>query len=355
MTADITLRGPDEVIAVLPYQLGYHPRDSIVVVALDDRLVGMVARVDLPPDEHVHEVADALLPPLVREGVRGVVVITYEDVEGDGVPATLAVVEALEREGIGVVDVAVVRDGRRYSPVCTDGCCPSEGEPLLDPSTVPAVAELVARGRAPLAGREDVARIVDPSPSAEDLTAVLDLRASRRPGRRRWATAWKEVLAAGRTEPLRPQAVADAALSLADIAWRDGLVAWLSPGVLAMRKVDDEVLRHLQTSVPRWFASRGGPPVRTTDAPDLADRLVELCRQVPDARPAEAVAVCTVAAHVAWAEGDGAVARAALDRAERLDPDYRLADLLRQLVDHGVRLRRGPGRPRGAAGLRSVG
>ena len=79
----------------------------------------------------------------------------------------------VEREGIGVVDVAVVRDGRRYSPVCTDGCCPSEGEPLLDPSTVPAVAELVARGRAPLAGREDVARIVDPSPSAEDLTAGL--------------------------------------------------------------------------------------------------------------------------------------------------------------------------------------
>ena len=65
----------------------------------------------------------------------------------------------------------------------------------------------------------------------------------------------------------------------------------------------------------------------------------------PTSARAEAAAVCTVAAHVAWVEGDGALARAAIDRALRLVPGYRLALLLERLVDAGLRLprRRDPG------------
>ena len=44
----IRLRSPGDVVAVLPYQLGYHPHDSLVVVALRDRAVVLVERVDLP-------------------------------------------------------------------------------------------------------------------------------------------------------------------------------------------------------------------------------------------------------------------------------------------------------------------
>lgn len=355
MTADITLRGPDEVIAVLPYQLGYHPRDSVVAVALRGRTVGLVARADLPPDEHAEEVAATLVAPLLRDGASSVVVVAWEDRPDASTSVTMALVEALEREGVEVVDVAVVRDGRRYSPICSERCCPAEGEPLRDPSTVPAVAALVALGYAPLDDRAAVDRLVEPDAAAEALTTVVGLRATRRPGRRRWARAWAEVLAVSREGPLDRDMVADAALSLADIPWRDGVVAWLSPGVLPFSKVDGEVLSRLQSSVPRWFPVGGRPAVRTTERPDLATRLVELCRAVPDTCVAEAVAVCTVTAHVAWAEGNGAVARAALDRAMRLDPDYRLAHLLRRLVDAGVRLRRGHGRPHGGAGLRSVG
>ena len=71
---------------------------------------------------------------------------------------------------------------------------------------------------------------------------------------------------------------------------------------------------------------------------DLLHRLLELCRSVPDECPHEAAAVCTVTAHVAWVGGDGAIARAAVDRAVRLAPDYRLARLLEGLVDAGLRL-----------------
>ncbi|MFL6153750.1 MAG: DUF4192 family protein, partial [Ornithinibacter sp.] len=46
MTADITLRGPGDVVAILPYQLGYHPHDSVVVISLKGKRVGLVARAD---------------------------------------------------------------------------------------------------------------------------------------------------------------------------------------------------------------------------------------------------------------------------------------------------------------------
>jgi len=71
---------------------------------------------------------------------------------------------------------------------------------------------------------------------------------------------------------------------------------------------------------------------------DLLHRLLALCRSVPDECPDEAAAVCTVAAQVAWVGGDGAIARAAVERALRLVPGYRLAQLLERLVEIGLRL-----------------
>ena len=357
MTADITLRGPDEVIAVLPYQLGYHPRNSVVAVALKGRTMGMVARADLPPEEHAVEVAASLVGPLLREEASAVVLVAWEDVPDASTPVLLALVEQLERAGTDVVDVAVVRGGRRYSPTCSEACCPADGELLRDPTTVPAVADLVALGRAPLASRDAVDRLVEPDgPPGEAMARAIAARAARRPGRRRWARAWGRVLERGPvSRPPDDVVVADAVLALADVGWRDGLIGWLSPGVLPAKDVEPAVLALLRTSVPVWPSPSVRGPVVPTDLPALQGRLLELCRAVPDSCPAEAAAMCTVAAHVAWVEGDGAVARAALDRALRLVPEYRLAGLLARLVEGAVRFPRDRGRPHGPAGLRSVG
>lgn len=356
MTADITLRGPDEVIAALPYQLGYHLRDCVVAVALAGRRMGMVARTDLPPEEDAVEVASSLVGPLVRDGAGSVVVVAFEDVVDASTPVLLALVEQLERAGVEIRDVAVVRDGRRYSPTCSETCCPPDGAPLRDPTTVPAVADLVALGRAPLPSRDAVDALVDPDPArAPAVGAAIASRSVRRSSRRRWARAWAVVLApqpvAGAVDDT---ALADAVLSLADIHWRDGLIAWLSPGVLPTREVDPAVLALLRAHVPARSPAAERRPVVTTDRDILRSRLLALCRAVPDACDGEAAAACTVLAHVAWAEGQGAVARSALDRALRLVPDYRLALLLTRLVDAGVRFPLDHGRD-GDTGLRSAG
>ena len=465
MTADITLRGPGDVLAVLPYQLGYHPSSCVVAVSLRDRRVGLVARTDLPPPEHAGTVVDGLVGPLLRDGATSVIVIGYEDEPDASQPSLIALVERLERAGVDVLDVVVVRDGRRYSPTCSEPCCPPDGVTLPDPADVPAVAEFVARGRYPLASRDAVESLVEADPTrVRGVADAVRVRSRMPRRRRRAAVAWRLVLRPER-HPRRPdvregpswraQAVADAAVGLADIAWRDGLVAWLAPGVLPLAAVDRDVVALMRTTLPTW-AGMGGPALdraadrtnldgsddgttdpaslaestghrnsadaaaATADRANLADptepadrpsrahptaqpgpargadqtargdgahgpevtdpatadrhvtggdvapraavgrraeppdggerralleRLLLLCRTLPDECPAEASAVCTVAAHVAWVEGDGALARAGIDRALRLVPDYRLALLLERLVDAGLRLprRRDPG------------
>ena len=47
----IRLGGPSDILAVLPYQLGFHPRDSLVVVSLHGTRMGLVQRIDLPAAE----------------------------------------------------------------------------------------------------------------------------------------------------------------------------------------------------------------------------------------------------------------------------------------------------------------
>jgi Domain of unknown function (DUF4192) len=347
MTADITLRGPGDVLAALPYQLGYHPTESVVLVALHAGRVGLVARCDLPPDDSVDATVPVLVEPVVRERTDAVVLVGYEREPGSSHPLLLALVEDLERRQVHVLGVDVVRGGRRYSPTCSESCCPPEGVPLPDPADVPAVAELVALGRAPLASREAVEGLVEAAVGAGTVGELLARR--QRAARGDVAVrAWARVLAppgerrTGRAAPLpwTPRIVADAASALAVVALRDALVGWLAPGVLPRAVLDPAVVARLERSVPRWAgmgrwgaAGRSGPERQL-----LLERLLLLCRSVPDDAPAAAAAVCTVAAHVAWADGEGAVAHAALDRALRLEPGYRLARLLAGLVEHGLRM-----------------
>ncbi|HVD64488.1 MAG TPA: DUF4192 family protein, partial [Lapillicoccus sp.] len=76
MTTTIRLRGPADIISVLPYHLGYRPADSLVVVCLRANRIGVVGRVDLPPPEADPDlVAVELLPVVARERPDAVVLI----------------------------------------------------------------------------------------------------------------------------------------------------------------------------------------------------------------------------------------------------------------------------------------
>jgi len=85
---------------------------------------------------------------------------------------------------------------------------------------------------------------------------------------------------------------------------------------------------------PVWFDREVADIEQVIGLQRIERRLCELCAALPDDW---AVAALTVLGSFTWWRGDGALTRIALDRALRVDPKYRLAVLLEQMVDLAIR------------------
>ena len=374
MTTTIRLRGPADIITVLPYHLGYRPAESLVVVCLMRNRIGVVGRIDLPPpDVDPDLVAVELLPIVRRERPDAVVLVGFESTLGQAEPASVAMRDAIESAGIRVVERLVVRDGRWWSLDCDRDCCPAEGEPVQTDDEVPAVSDYIVRGRRPAGSRADLAARLAHRPEPEqdrrcaafinDLATARRSRSALQRRRRRMLQDWARILdltPSGPDDVAAPpprddEAWAWAVVSLLDVAVRDLLIAWLCPGTLDL-EVFPASLRRLAESVlpPRSSGTardardardaRAAPvaedavedTVEDVVGEGLVDRLAMVCRAAP---PELSPGPLTVLAHVVWWQGDGALARTALDQALAVDPDYRLAALLERMVDVAARPR----------------
>jgi hypothetical protein len=373
MTTTIRLRGPADIITVLPYHLGYRPAESLVVVALAGNRIGMVGRIDLPPpDVDPDLVARELLPVVRRERPDGVVLVAFERASGQAEPASVAMRDAIQGAGIRVLDRLVVREGRWWSLDCDGECCPAEGEPVQADDEVPAVSDYIVRGRRPAGSRADLAARLAHRPDAEqdarcaafihDLAAARRSRSALQRRRRRMLRHWARILdltpdgpdAVGSAPARDDEAWAWAVVSLLDVAVRDLLIAWLCPGTLdlgvfpaSLRRLAEAELP-ARSSLPGWDEGVDADPAGDPSAAGaaevagevagegLVDRLALVCRAAP---PELSPGPLTVLAHVVWWQGDGALARTALDRALAVDPDYRLAALLERMVDIAARPR----------------
>ena len=374
MTTTIRLRGPADIITVLPYHLGYRPAESLVVVCLMRNRIGVVGRIDLPPpDVDPDLVAVELLPIVRRERPDAVVLVGFESTHGQAEPASVAMRDAIESAGIRVIERLVVRDGRWWSLDCDRDCCPAEGEPVQTDDEVPAVSDYIVRGRRPAGSRADLAARLAHRPEPEqdrrcaafinDLATARRSRSALQRRRRRMLQDWARILdltpsgpdAVAAPPPRDDEAWAWAVVSLLDVAVRDLLIAWLCPGTLDL-EVFPASLRRLAESVlpPRSSGTardardardaRAAPvaedavedTVEDAVGEGLVDRLAMVCRAAP---PELSPGPLTVLAHVVWWQGDGALARTALDQALAVDPDYRLAALLERMVDVAARPR----------------
>jgi Domain of unknown function (DUF4192) len=64
-TNTINLKSPHELLAVVPFVLGFCPTSSIMVLCLINNRLGLTQRLDLPRPEDARQVALALMPSLV--------------------------------------------------------------------------------------------------------------------------------------------------------------------------------------------------------------------------------------------------------------------------------------------------
>ncbi|MEU4816896.1 DUF4192 domain-containing protein [Micromonospora aurantiaca] len=160
--ARLSVRSPADMVAAVPYLLGFHPADSVVVVAVRGRRVVFAARGDLPaPGADPGPAARHLAQVVARQDADAATVVGY----GPAARVTGvvdAVGDALTAAGLVVLDALRVTEGRWFSYLCVEpSCCPPEGTPY-DPAASQVSAAAVFAGQVALPDRAALAAQVSP-------------------------------------------------------------------------------------------------------------------------------------------------------------------------------------------------
>jgi hypothetical protein len=169
------LRSLRDLLAVVPYLLGFHPADSVVLLALRGREITFQVRADLPDPRDLPDLASRLASVVRRQAPTSVIILGY----GSGArttPLVLGVQAAVEATGIPVLDALRIADGRYWSYLCTvPSCCPPDGQPY-DITASPVMVEAVLAGQVIEPSRAAYGRRLDPIAGAERraMTAATD-------------------------------------------------------------------------------------------------------------------------------------------------------------------------------------
>lgn len=321
-TVPMRLRTPADLLALVPYVLGFHPEESLVLFSLGEG--GVHARVDLLPDP---EALDAAVGSLRAAAARNrswrVALVAYTDDHRLALEAVERASEAMDGLGVEVVE-AVRADGARVFDLtgCRGPCCPPDGTPY-DLTSHPYTAELVLAGRVSLGSRQDLAD----SLLCEDPVVVGEVARAAEEARARSAEAAAEPTRLGPTGIVR--------------AGRRHLVeeaTW----------VRGRVRRYLRSGEPLDAEEAGRMVVAlaTVEVRDVAwsemnranaERHVDLWRDLLRRTPLEwSAAPAALLGFAAWLAGDGALAWCAVDRCQVAEPDYGMAALLAQALAAAV-------------------
>ncbi len=356
----IRTREPRELLALIPYQLGFVPSESAVAVALrrDRSRVGLVARVDLADLADAvdgPDLARSLVGHLLADGATSAVLVLYTGAAG--MPADARVVQravaAFQEEAgpvLGEIAVWLVGPAGYRALGCTDpACCPPGGRPLSDLESTQVGAHMVVAGRQVVATRQELVReSAAPAPARRAARRAAERWAAHlRPGadpagahrwRRACLAAWREdiaALASGSAVAVAPVRLGRHVASLADVLVRDAVLLGLVPG--CARLADRVVAGYHGEEVGRALGAIIDPVAGIAPQAALLDparRLLELVdAHAPRARRAPAL---TLLGLVSWWEGDGARAGVYVERAISAQEDYRLAVLVDTTLRAGM-------------------
>jgi hypothetical protein len=306
-----TARSSADLVALVPQVLGFHPRDSVVLMTFG-RTDNFQARVDLPAGEDDQLAVVAMLAEVItRHRARQVALLLYTEDAWVAASFHDAAVARLVRDGVEVVDVLRVAHDRYHAA----GDPHDQGE-AYDLTAHRFTAEQVVRGQVVHKSREQLAaslRFVD----AEDARAVA--AAVDRLGEE--SSGLAQLISASRTSP-----------DLAD------------QGLWIQRTVRRHVGRG--TRLPAEDAGRLLLLVSASDLRDVAlaemtrDNAAghaELWRDLVRRCPSRLLpAASTLLAFAAWLSGHGALAWCALDRCAEVDDHYPLAACIGDLMESAV-------------------
>ncbi|NUT10384.1 MAG: DUF4192 domain-containing protein [Nonomuraea sp.] len=306
MTAELVhLRTRVDLLAAIPYMLGFHPADNSLVALGFLRQARpspeCVARYDLPHDSaDLPDLAADLCALLHQRNLDVVALVGYG--RGEIVtPAIDAVTTSLDAAGIEILDALRAEDGRYHSYLCHDpSCCPPEGWPY-DTTTTAVAAALVARGRSPLPDRATYIAQLNPVAGTDRQKITAATRAVCTKIRQAAVTPPRSWYRQGK-QRVREALEHDAELSADQVAWLGALLTaiYIRDAATALIGPFPE-----QTHLRLW---------------------TQMTRRVD---PAFAAAPATMLAITAWRAGENVLAEAAINRALNTNPDYSLALAIR--------------------------
>jgi Domain of unknown function (DUF4192) len=155
---------PDDLLAIIPYLVGFHPDESIVAVFIKSGRIVLTARMDLPPESASGELAEQIEYIAKRHGTHALAIVAYS---AASLPTHRLLTRLMDRLGKQkLTDVLHVGHGRWWSLTCAEDCCPLSGTPF-DLSSHPVSAAAVFVGLGTLASRQELAASIGGPPEAE--------------------------------------------------------------------------------------------------------------------------------------------------------------------------------------------
>ncbi|MEU8637374.1 DUF4192 domain-containing protein [Amycolatopsis sp. NPDC048633] len=313
----VDLRSPAQLLAALPYLIGFRPANSVVLLghrAPAGNRLGLVLRGDLPPRADRAHQARALAPRFALAPHTGVTLVVVGGRRRPGSPPPHAgfvelLADALGEFGLPVLHAMWAADISEGAPW---GCYadPDCGGELPDPRATVAAAVATGGGSVAFDSRDELAALLAPrSPEAlaRRAESLARLPTLPWPDARCVSEAASAIRAAferqlrGAGPPTDEEAVALArALTLPEI--RDVCLGMAVP--------------------PHTPAARE------------AERLwLTLVQELPAPERAEAA---TLLGYTAFMRGDGTFAGMALENALAAKPDHVLAGLLKTVLNQGL-------------------
>jgi hypothetical protein len=305
-----TLTSAHDLITAVPFLIGFHPTNSLVLIAVKDGAIGLAMRIDLPSHIDSDEI-DLLAHHFIRDQAQAALLVAYMPQErSDGDSLLISLGAGLIRNGIEIQESLLITGGRYRSIICRDGtCCPAAGKAL------PAIEDSA------IAAEHVVAGI--PMPYGDISELIDSIAADSQSLSKEWISDVSGYLVdedSPEIGPLRRDGV-EAMLLLLD-EFRIGR------GPTDQRLVARVIGRMSDVQVRDYAMG-----VHQEDNYDL---YFAMWRELLRLSPVGSVApiACIVAA-MAYENGDGALAQRALDRAISDNASYPLAALLRRVFNAG--------------------
>ena len=305
-----TVKTPHDLLAAVPFLIGYHPTDSLVLISVKSDSLEMAMRIDFPknPPEGSYQL---LASHLKRDNSEGALIVAYEPADSLAGPEVLHnVADAVASLDIPIRELMLVRNNHWRSLLCSDDkCCPPEGNQIEEFVNSRIAAEQVASGKVlPFSDSEGLTHSISATILAKDIN-------------------WNAQVVGFRVDPdannlneLQRDG-AESILLLADFYSQNGFCKDYDLMARVLGRLSDIQVRDFalgchsdQTINSYWAMWR------------------DLLRIAP---PKFVAPVASVFASIAYENGEGALAHRALDRAIEDDPEYSLARLLRRVFSSG--------------------